>query len=84
MKFRFKTLCWPSFFAGYLFNSAIYSLYQDWHGKDGYIKLINEYWIDACITIPLSILLAFISIFIFFERVHKEKELSKICKVYDR
>lgn len=48
-----------NFTAGFLSALALSSLAQDWYGKEGYINLVRENWIDSYFTIPLAIVILF-------------------------
>lgn len=43
------------FWAGWLIHMASMSLYQDWIGKEAYLEKAARLWIDAAITVPLSL-----------------------------
>lgn len=50
------------FLAGILTHAAIQSLLQDLQGKEGYIRNVQEHWVDWKISVPIALavwLLAF-------------------------
>lgn len=55
------------FWAGVLTHMATISLYQDFHGKQGYIDLIRKNWIDASITVPFALILIVIAIYLYLK-----------------
>jgi hypothetical protein len=42
------------FCAGYLFHTALQSLYQDAIGKEKYLRIADLMWVDAWYTVPLA------------------------------
>jgi hypothetical protein len=60
------------FLAGVLTISAVNSLVQDYHGKEGYIKWISEHWWSAYYSIPLAILFIIFSWILMGIGEHKE------------
>ena len=58
---------------GFAFHSALNSLIQDLLGKDRYINVVQNYWVDSTISMPISIVCVGIitSIMIFFWRYAK-------------
>lgn len=45
------------FWAGVLTAISYISLRQDYLGKDEYLRLVNDKWIDPGITVPLALAL---------------------------
>ena len=56
---------WYKFISGFLFYSAITSLWQDMLGKEAYIELAYQKWIPASKTVPMAIILLIISMYLF-------------------
>jgi hypothetical protein len=44
------------FWCGVFAHAAYYSLMQDFVGQKNYMKLVQERWISAWITVPLAII----------------------------
>lgn len=40
---------------GALMWAAVASLHQDMLGKDAYIQLVQDHWVDASVTVPIAI-----------------------------
>jgi len=49
------------FFSGWLMNSATRSLEQDAIGQRGYMRLIEDAWVSAWITVPLALLFVWVA-----------------------
>jgi hypothetical protein len=55
---------WKFFFTGYIFHGALNSLYQDFLGKDKYLKMADAGWLDPWITVPLALIFLVIVVMI--------------------
>lgn len=33
---------------------AIMCLYQDWHGQDAYIGIVQSHWVDERVSVPIE------------------------------
>lgn len=45
-----------SFTRGGAFTLALYSLFQDYLGKQGYLEYVENYWMDSKVTVPLALI----------------------------
>ena len=61
---------WTLIVSGALFYACITSLYQDIYGKGRYLAMVEDYWVDAWITVPLAIVVMILVVSIW----HKDKK----------
>lgn len=55
------------FWSGFVTCQAIYSLYQDYLGKERYLQMVNEEWLSAGITVPLALILLIFAYYLYKE-----------------
>lgn len=69
-----KSNLWAAFFAGSAFVMALYSLFQDYLGREGYITYVLEHWTPGWYSVPLSVIILVLSVLNF---VHVLREKPK-------
>jgi hypothetical protein len=69
-----------AFWAGYIGNSALKSFIQDLYGKQRYIELVQEKWISSKITIPLAVLLFFLTVYFILKAIYREAIINDHIK----
>jgi hypothetical protein len=47
--------------SGFLMSSAWRSLYEDFYGKERFLRIVDAGWISAWITVPYAVFLIFAS-----------------------
>jgi hypothetical protein len=52
------------FMAGWIMHSCFTSLIQDFIGKEKYLKMTDENWIDKAVSIPFAIVGIIIALFL--------------------
>lgn len=65
------------FYAGMFMTLAIHSFYQDYYGKEAYIKHISENWTSAYISVPLAIIFIIVAWILMGIGEHKALPLNK-------
>jgi hypothetical protein len=58
-----------TFAAGFFCYASILSLYQDWIGQKAYLYKIQHEWVSADITVPMAIILLYITLDYLFNRL---------------
>lgn len=51
------------FMRGFCACLCCISIFQDWHGKDAYVQMVNEHWIDAKYSVPFAIVVLAIALY---------------------
>jgi hypothetical protein len=64
-----------SYLYGMVTMGCVMLLFQDFHGKHGYINWLQENWISGYVTVPLAIF------FLFFANILHIKSLNGASKV---
>ena len=57
MKHSMKSVVRTSWWCGALTAVAVYSLFQDFKGQEGYIELARTTWLTAWVTVPIALLM---------------------------
>ena len=69
-----------AFFAGWIAESAIKSLFQDMQGKEDYLKMIEYGWLSAWYTVPLALVLLLYGFILMKEARIETEEALRECK----
>lgn len=57
-KFELKQrLIWGPFCAGSIYTSALFSLIQDYYGKEQWVEFVQNHWIDGIYSVPVALFL---------------------------
>lgn len=55
-----------SAWAGILLTSSIGSLFQDFMGQEGYMRLVREHWIPWVYSVPIALLGVIFAVMVLF------------------
>ncbi len=53
------------FLGGWLCCYGTMCLVRDYHGKEAYIQLVKDKWVDPSLTVPLSIWMIILGLWVF-------------------
>lgn len=58
-----------AFFAGALFEVALRSLSQDFHGKEAYLRMVDAGWVSGWITVPIALAVLALSCKLLYDAI---------------
>ena len=62
MRRMLRGLIWSVFFCGAMVALSMMSLYQDFLGKDGFVKHVQDHWISGWWTVPIALVLLLLAL----------------------